>query len=68
MSETPADLYADHLSGWGSSPWCHACQSRTVRWHCADRGCRMVRCLKCMAETAEAGGRLAVVAMGVERL
>lgn len=64
----PHGLYAGHLSGWGSAPWCHACQSRTVRWHCGDRGCRVVRCLKCMAETAAVGGKLTVAVMGVERI
>lgn len=64
----PNGLYAGHLSGWGSAPWCHACQSRTVRWHCGDRGCRVVRCLKCMAETAAVGGKLTVAVMGVERI
>jgi hypothetical protein len=63
-----AELYAGHLSAWGSEPWCHACQSRTVRWHCADRGCRKVTCLKCMAETVCTGGRLSLTFQGVERV
>ena len=60
-------LYAGHLCAWGSQPWCHACQSRTVRWHCSERGCRRVSCFKCLAETAEISGRLQVVAMGIDR-
>jgi hypothetical protein len=63
-----AELYAGHLSGWGSEPWCHACQSRTVRWHCADRGCRVVTCLKCMAETVSTGGCLSLAFQGVQRV
>ena len=63
-----SDLYAGHLSAWGSEPWCHACQSRTVRWHCAERGCRKVTCLKCMAETACKGGCLVLMFAGVERV
>lgn len=38
-------------SAWGSAPWCFGCQSREVRWHCADRGCRQVECMKCLAVT-----------------
>jgi len=63
-----ADLYAGHLSGWGSEPWCHACQSRTVRWHCSERGCRKVTCLKCMAETVCIEGELSLAFQGVERI
>lgn len=61
-------LYAGHLSGWGSHPWCGQCQSRTVQWHCADRGCRRVSCLKCLAETVCDSGRLVVTYAGVERI
>jgi len=39
-----------------------------VRWHCAERGCRKVGCLKCMAETICEGGTLTVVFAGVERI
>lgn len=63
-----AELYAGHLSAWGSEPWCHACQSRTVRWHCADRACRKVTCQKCMAETVCTGGRLSLAYQGVQRI
>jgi hypothetical protein len=63
-----SEMSADHLSAWGSQPWCHACQSRTVRWHCADRGCRKVICLKCMAETICTGVRVLLTYQGVERV
>jgi hypothetical protein len=63
----PNGLYAGHLSGWGSEPWCAMCQSRTVRWHCDLRGCRKVRCLKCLADTICTGGKLEALG-GVERL
>jgi hypothetical protein len=61
-------LYGGHLSAWGAQPWCHACQSRTVRWCCSDRGCRRVNCLKCMAITTCEGGTLHLEFAGVERV
>jgi hypothetical protein len=37
---------------------CHACQSRTVRQHCKSRYCRVVFCLKCMATSWIAFGKV----------
>ena len=61
-------LVVGHLSAWGAHPWCHACQASTVRWHCANRGCRRVTCTTCKAVTICTGGHLSLTFKGVERL